>query len=389
MRSSRQFSALLRMNIAGIGQQVGPAVTIVVGIASAVGVLAAMLAMSVGARRDAMAHVRSDRVILTSVGSQSVGESSIPSEEVSALRDLPGIRRNANGQPIEVLEAQVIVEARRRDGGARIEFPLYGDSSGLADLRPELRVTAGRMFRPGLHELIASSLCAREYAGFDIGDRRTLRGGDWTVVGHFDQGPEMICTLYTDAGSILAAFGRDSYNDVTVMLQSPSGFDVLVAALKANPRLRVQAEAERELVARTMKGLDGILRFASYFVGAIMAVGATLGAMNSLYALVDIRRRDIATLRAIGFGPGPIVTAVLAESILLAILGALLGAGLAWVFFNGLSASPFGVSFQLAVTPLVVAVGASWALLMGLIGGLLPALRTAHVPVTLAFRASS
>jgi putative ABC transport system permease protein len=388
MRLSRQFSALLRMNIAGIGQQVGPAVTIVIGIASAVGVLAAMLAMSVGAGRDAMADVRPDRVILTSVGSQTVNDSSIPSEAASELRDLPGIRRNAKGQPIAVLEAEVIIEARRRDGGARIEFPLYGDTPGLTDLKPELHVTSGRMFRPGLNELIANNLCAREYTGFDIGDRRSLRGGDWTVVGHFDQGPAMICTLYTDAGSILAAFGRDSYNDATVMLQSPSGFDAFVAALKANPGLRVRAERERELVARTMQGLDGILQFASYFVGAIMAIGATLGAINSLYALVDTRRRDIATLRAIGFGPGPIVTAVLAESILLAILGALVGAGLAWTFFNGLAASPFGVSFQLAVTPLVFGVGAGWALLMGLIGGLLPALRTARVPVTLAFRAS-
>ncbi|MGB6450930.1 MAG: FtsX-like permease family protein [Steroidobacteraceae bacterium] len=376
------------MNIAGIGQQVGPAVTIVIGIASAVGVLAAMLAMSVGARRDAMADVRPDRVILTSVGSQSVNDSSIPREAASALRELPGIRRNAKGQPIAILEAEVIIEARRREGGARIQFPLYGDSSGLTDLRPELHVTSGRMFRTGLNELIASNLCAREYSGFDIGDRRTLRGGDWTVVGHFDQGPAMICTLYTDAGSILAAFGRDSYNDATVMLQMPSGFGAFVAALKANPGLRVQAEREREVVARTMNGFDGILQFASYFVGAIMAVGATLGAINSLYALVDTRRRDIATLRAIGFGPGPVVTAVLAESILLAILGALVGTALAWTFFNGLSASPFGISFQLAVTPLVFAVGAGWALLMGLIGGLLPALRTARVPVSLAFRAS-
>lgn len=388
MSSSKQFSALVRMNIAGIGQQIGPAVTIVIGIASAVGVLSAMLAMSFGAHREAMADVRADRVVLTSVGSQSVNDSSIPREAASAIGDLPGIRRSAKGQPIAVLEAEVIIEARRREGGARIQFPLYGVSSGLTDLRPELHVSSGRMFRPGLHELIASDLCAREYSGFDIGDRRTLRGGDWTVVGHFDEGPTIVCTLYTDAGSVLAAFGRDSYNDATVMLQSPSGFGAFEAVLKANPGLRVRAEREREVVEQNMKGFDRILQFAAYFVGAIMAIGATLGAMNSLYALVDIRRRDIATLRAIGFGSGPILTAVLAESILLAVLGALVGAGLAWIFFNGLSASPFGVSFQLAVTPLVVAVGAGWALLMGLMGGLLPALRTARVPVTAAFRAS-
>jgi putative ABC transport system permease protein len=141
-------------------------------------------------------------------------------------------------------------------------------------------------------------------------------------------------------------------------------------------------------MAQTFKPLNSILDFASYFVGAIMAIGGTLGAINSLYAIVDSRRRELATLRAIGFRPGTIVAATLCESMLLAIPGALLGAALAWVLFNGLSASPFGYSFRLEVTPALALLGVIWALVMGLIGGILPAVRAARVPVTTALRAT-
>lgn len=389
MSATRQFNAILRTNLMGLTQRLGTALTIVIGITCAVGVLVSMLAMGVGARRQAMGDVRPDRVILTNAGSQAPMDSSISKEAAFAILDIPGIRKNARGEPIALLEAEVIVEARKRSDGARINFPLYGVSSGLSDLRPELHLTAGRMFQPGLHELIASNLCAREYVGFGIGEHRSLRGSDWTIVGHFDQGHgEISCIVYADANSILSAFGRDTYNQVTVMLQSPAGFDAFVAALKASPGLRVQAKRESEVVAQSMKGFNGILKFASYFVGTIMAAGATLGAVNSLYALVDSRRRELATLRAIGFRSGPILISTVAESMLLAIPGALLGAGLAWMFFNGLSASPFGFSFQLAVTPSLAALGVGWALAMGLAGGILPALRAAHIPVTMALRST-
>jgi putative ABC transport system permease protein len=171
------------------------------------------------------------------------------------------------------------------------------------------------------------------------------------------------------------------------MLESATGYDELLRALKGNPTFHVEAKHESEVVEEDFKGFHGILNFASYFVGVIMAIGATLGAINSLYALVDARRRELATLRAIGFGSGAIVVSILSESILFAVPGALLGGTLAWAFFNGLSASPFGFSFQLAVTPSLVVLGIAWALAMGLIGGLLPALRAARVSVTTALRA--
>jgi putative ABC transport system permease protein len=243
------------------------------------------------------------------------------------------------------------------------------------------------MFQPGLHELIASSPCARQFTGFEIGDRRPIHGNDWTIVGHFDEGQAQQCIVYADVDSMMSTFHQNSYASVMVSLQSAADFEALRDAIKANPSLHLEAKHESDVVEDDFKQLNAILDFVSYFVGTIMAIAATLGAVNSLYAIVDSRRRELATLRAIGFGSGAIVVSILVESILLALPGALLGSVLAWVLFNGLSASPFGYSFQLAVTPSLAALGIAWALGMGLLGGLLPALRAARVPVTTALRA--
>jgi putative ABC transport system permease protein len=172
------------------------------------------------------------------------------------------------------------------------------------------------------------------------------------------------------------------------MLESPGSFEPLRAAVQSNPSLHLDVQREREAVEQDFKPLNALLNFISYFVGSIMAIGATLGAVNSLYAIVDARRRELATLRAIGFRAAPIIASVLCESILLALPGALLGGALAWILFNGLAASPFGFSFNLAVTPDLAVIGVVWALAMGFVGGLLPALRAGRVPVTTALRAT-
>jgi putative ABC transport system permease protein len=297
-------------------------------------------------------------------------------------------RKDANGQPIVVFESFVPSEGRRRVTGNRIFLPLVGTTTGVTEYLPEMRFTGGRMFQRGLHELIASNPCVRQFTGFEIGDRRSIRGIDWTVVGNFDQGYAQQCVVYADVDTIMSTFDRNSYTLVSVRLQSPGDYDTFRAAIEANPTLHLEARHESEAVEEQFKPLNALLNFVSYFVGTIMAIAATLGAVNSLYAIVDSRRRELATLRAIGFGSGPIVASVLCESILLALPGALVGGALAWIFFNGMSASPFGYSFQLAVTPSLAVLGIAWALGMGLVGGLLPALRAVRVPVTTALRAT-
>jgi putative ABC transport system permease protein len=383
---ARQSFAMLLVNLSGVRERMASVLTIIIGVTCAVGVLVSMLAMGTGARRQELGNVRADRVVLMTSGAR-VFQSDISREEAAAVIGLPGILKGAGGEPIVVAETEVPVEGRRRVVGNRIFFPLIGTTPTVSQYRPEMRFTSGRMFQTGLHELIAANPCPRQFTGFDIGDRRPIHGTDWTVVGHFDLGQEQQCIVFADVDSLMSTLSRNTYSSVSVRLQSPSDFDAFRDAVKGNPALHLEAQRERDVVEDGFKELNAILNFVSYFVGTIMAIGATLGAVNSLYAIVDSRRRELATLRAIGFGPGPIVASVLVESVLWALPGAVLGCALAWVFFNGLSASPFGYSFQLAVTPSLAVLGILWALGMGLLGGLLPALRAARAPVTTALRA--
>jgi putative ABC transport system permease protein len=388
MNFLKQLRMLLRMNLLGATQRLGLVCTTVIGVTCAVGVLVSMLAMGVGARRAAMGNVRADRASVLSIDAIGPDQSSISKDVAALVGDLPGIRRNVGGQPIAVPEILVFVQARRNDSGNLVGFPMIGVGAGLNDYAPELHLTAGRMFRPGLLELIASNSCAHQYQRFRVGAQQLIQGVEWLVVGNFDLGRSANCDVYADANTVLSAFRRDSYNAVNVMLRSASTFGELGNAIKGNPLLHLRVEHEAELAEADVQQVNGILNFVSYFVGAILAIAATIGAANSLYAMVDSRRRELATLRAIGFRGLPLIASILSEAVLLAIPGALIGAGLAWLFFNDRAASPLGYQFHLAVTPSLALVGIGWAIFIGLIGGLMPAFRAATVPVTVALRAT-
>jgi putative ABC transport system permease protein len=334
-----------------------------------------------------MGNVSPNRATLTSVDAPSPAQSNIAQDAASLIRGLPGIRRNAQDKPIVVFQVTVFVQARSKIDRSQTGFPVIGVTPGLTDYQPELRLTAGRLFNPGVHELIASNKCARQYTDFGVGAKRHMRGGDWLVVGNFDLA-STVCVVFGDGDTILSAFGRNTYNQANVMLESPATFATLASALKANPTLHLKVQHEAEIFEQNMQQINGILNFISYFVGSIMALAATIGAANSLYAIVDGRRRESAILRAVGFSSAPIIASVVSESILLALPGALMGALVAWMLFNGLLASPLGASFHMAVTPSLALLGLGWALCIGLIGGLLPALRAARVPVTVAMRAA-
>lgn len=385
----KQLGMLLRMNLLSLPQNLGMACTTVIGVTCAVGVLVSMLAMGVGARRAAMGNVRPDRASVLSAGAVGPAQSNISKDVAALIEELPGIRRNSRGQPIAVPEVSVFVSARRKGSGQLVGFPLTGAGARLTDYAPELHLTAGRMFRPGLRELIASNACAHQYRDFSLGDRPLMQGVEWLVVGNFDLGHTTEnCFVYADLDTVLSAFKRSSYNQVDVMMRSPTSFDELSNAIKGNPLLPVRLEHEAELAAAGVRQINGILNFVSYFVGAILAVAATIGAANSLYALVDSRRRELATLRAIGFSGAPVMAATLSEAILLSVPGALMGAALAWLLFDGRAASPFGFEFHLAVSPSLALLGIIWALCMGLIGGLMPAIQSARIPVSEALRAT-
>ena len=386
MRFLRELFALLLVNLSGITQRLGAALTILVGVTCAVGVLVSMLAMGTGAREQQTLNVRADHVVLTTRGTVQ-GQGSISKQEAAVILGLPGVRKDARGDPIVIFQSMVPMEGRRRATDKRIYFPLVGVTGKMSEPGSDLRFTAGRVFEPGLHELVASNACRRQFIGFELGDRRLIRGSDWIVVGHFDQGNAQNCVVHADAETLMSALSRTTYSSATAVLQSPGDYAMLRAAVTGNPALRLDVQHEKDAVASAFKPVNSILNFVSFFVGTIMAIGATLGAVNSLYAIVDSRQREIATLRAIGFSPAAVVLAVLLESMLLALPGALLGTALAWLLFNGLAASPFGYSFQLSVTFSLAVLGIEWGLVMGLLGGLLPALRAARMPVVTALRA--
>lgn len=387
MNFFRQLFAILRVNLAGLPQRLGSSLTILVGVTSAVGVLVSMLAMGTGAREQELATVRPDRIILTTTGSR-FGQGNISQDEAAVILGLPGIRKNAKGDPIVAFESVVPIQGRRQVTGLRIYFPLIGITPNVTELAPETHFTAGRMFQPGLQELVVSNPCRRQFIGFEMGDRRPLHGSDWTIVGQFDRGSSQQCVVYADVKTLMTVLKRNTYSNVSALLNSPADYDVLHDAVSANPTLHLEVQHEADAIADAFKPLNAILNFVSFFVGTIMAVGATLGAVNSLYAIVDSRRREMATLRAIGFSGSAVVVSVLIESMLLALPGAVLGTLAAWLLFNNLAASPFGFSFQLSVTPPLAVIGIEWALVMGLLGGLLPALRAARMPITTALRAT-
>jgi putative ABC transport system permease protein len=389
MSLAKQFWALLGMNLASIPRRLGLVCTIIIGVTCTVGVLVSMLAMGVGAHQEAMGNVRPDRVILWSTGALNSGQSTISKDTAVLLHDLPEIKRNARGEPIAVSQVFTFVQARNKTDGGLIGFPLSGVTGPLPDYMPELHLTSGRLFKSGLREVIASNKCPHDYNDFAVGDKRRMPGGDWLVVGSFDLGStEGTCVVFADGETVQSAFKRDVYNEVDVMLQSPGAFASFTRAIKANPQIKVQAKHEAEVVEENSQQFNWILNFISYFVGGIMALAATIGAANSLYAIVDGRRRELATLRAIGFRSLPIVASVLSESILLAVPGALIGALVAWLLCNGLHASPLGASFRLAVTPALAALGVGWAMGIGILSGLVPAVTAARVPVTVALRAT-
>ncbi|MGH2843345.1 MAG: ABC transporter permease [Solirubrobacteraceae bacterium] len=303
-----------------------------------------------------------------------------------------GIAKDTQGRPIASAEALGQIQVQPQGGGKPVNVALRGVAGVESELRPEIHLVAGRMFRPGLHELIVGRTLQERY-GLGIGSELMFQNGDWRVVGVFaSAGPSLLeSEIFTDAQTLLAAYQRTWVHSVTVRLAGPGALEQLQHALTADPTLHVTAVRESTFADRQSRGLNRVLRTIGYFIGGMMAAGALFGALNSLYASVSARSVEIATLRAIGFGSSSVVISVLAEALLLSVAGALLGALCAWLFFNGhISSMQLGVApvaFAMTVTPALVVLGIVWACVIGMIGGLFPALRAARTPVARALNA--
>lgn len=386
MRILTQLLTVSSINLRNLPQRATASSVIVGSTAAVVAVLISVLAMGVGLARTVAGTGRADRALILSAGAQDEATSSISREAVPRIASAPGIRRTGAGDPIADAELTVQFQVPRKSNHKPVSIALRGVGRAAPALRPELRLVAGRMFRPGLHELIAGRAAQAQYADLDIGSRVHLPGGEWTIVGIFAS--TGVSTLDSgalgDAETLMTAFRHNWFNSVTALLDSPASLDRLQRALAADPTLHVEARRESEYFASHSHALNVLLEFIGYFIGGMMAVGAAFGALNTMYAAVASRAREIAMLRAMGFGGGAVVISVLFEALALAIAGALIGALLAWLLFDGHVTSLGAgtqIDFALAVTPGLIALGILWAFAIGAIGGLFPALRAARLPV--------
>lgn len=388
-----QIVAITGLNLRSVPQRWGPSLVIVIGLAGVVAVFTALLAMAQGFQTTLQDAGRADNAIILRGGSGAELNSGFGGDTADLIKLGPGIRKGADGRPLASGELIVISELLKKGetrNGANVT--LRGVEPAAFELRPQLRIVEGRKFEPGLREIIVGTGIARQFAGAGVGETIRMRGSDWTVVGHFESGDANDSEMWTDAGTAQSAFNRgNGFSAVRVGLESPAALDTLKAALTSDPRLTVEVLDEREYYSAQTKQFRQTISVLAGVVTFIMALGAIFAALNTMYAAVATRTREIATLRAIGFGALPVLVSVMIEAIVLAAIGGLVGAGLAWLLFDNLSVSTLGqnftqVVFAFQVSGALVLAGFVIAVLIGSIGGLLPAIRAARMKVTTALR---
>ncbi|MCT4541880.1 MULTISPECIES: ABC transporter permease [Stenotrophomonas] len=390
-RSGRLALAATRIGVASLPQRWGASSVVVVGIAGVVGVLVAMLAMGQGFQSTLNSTGDDTTAIVLRGGSQAETNSVITREQTPLLSTLPGVSKDAQGRPMISPELSQVVNLVSKGDGTDVnaQFRGVGEMGWL--VHDKVKVTEGRQFKPGLREIVVGKGAQSQFRGLDVGQTLTLGNQQWTVVGAFNSGDSHDSELWTDAETLATTYQRGAWQSISVRTDGKAGFDQFKAAVAADPRLKLDVETTKAYYAKQGGGLTKLISVLGTVIGAIMAFGAVFGALNTMYAAVATRAREIATMRAIGFRGLPVVTAIMLETMLLALIGGLLGGLVAWAIFNGYSVSTIGsnfsqVVFQFKVSPELLWSGLKWALGIGLVGGLFPALRAARLPITTALR---
>jgi putative ABC transport system permease protein len=387
----KQIVAVTALNVRGIKQRLVASSVIVVGIMSVVGVLVSVLTMAGSLSGTLLAAGHAERAIVLRAGANAEGASTLSVDAAATIAGAPGVARAANGDPAATADILVPANFTRRSDGSIAALSVRGVSD-LHGVRPEIELVEGRLFSAGLRELIVGRNAQRAFGGIEIGDRVALRDSEWTIVGVYRSGDVAESGMLTDAATLQSAYQRAVFNSVTVRLESADSFDAFKTALTTNPSLSVDVFREPDYFAQQTEDLSGLFFFVTYIVTGIMAAGALVGAINTMYSAVSTRRLEIATLRAIGFGASGVIVSVLAEAVLLALLGACAGATISWLLFSGDTISLGGgqgsLVTELTITPATLVTGVVWAVTAGFLGGLFPALRAARLPVATALRAT-
>jgi putative ABC transport system permease protein len=394
-RSGRRAMSVANVGISTLGQRLGSSAVIVVGIAGVVGVLVAMLSMAEGYAETLRKTGSADTAIVLRGGSAAEVASGLDRDSLLQIAQTPGIARDPKGEPLAspetVVAANLPIKGGAADEDGSVQLRGVGAQAWL--VRPQVHIVEGRRFTPGLRELIVGRGAARQFVGLVPGQPIRLGSQTWTVAGVFASGDALESEIWADSNVVAETYGRgSSRNSVTVRLADANGFGAFKTALEANPQLKIEASTTLDFFSKQSESTVNVIRVIGIVVGAIMAIGAMFGALNTMFAAVAARAREIATLRAIGFAGLPVVVAILLETMLLALAGGVIGGVAAWLVFNGYAASTMAagsvgtLSFELHVTPGVLWQGLKWALAIGFIGGLFPAVRAATMPVTAALR---
>jgi putative ABC transport system permease protein len=388
-----QIAAITGLNLKSIPERWASSLVIVVGLAGVVAVFTALLAMAAGFEKTLAATGRIDNAIVLRGGSATELNSGLDRDSTLLVRQAPGVRKGADGKPLASAEMIVIAElVRQGDEKNGANITVRGVEANGFVLRPQLKIVEGRKFKTGLRELIVGRGVTRQFQGAELGKTVRMRGSDWTVVGIFESNDAHDSELWADAEVAQTTFNRRGYSSVLVGLDSADSLRTLKDALTSDPRLTVDVKDELDYYSSQTKNFRRQIGFLAGMVTLIMALGAIFAALNTMYAAVAARGKEIATLRALGFGGFPVMVSVLIESLALAFVGGVIGALLAYLLFNNFSVSTLGenftqVVFAFKVTPSLVVTGLVIALVIGMIGGLLPAWRAARMPVTAALRA--
>jgi putative ABC transport system permease protein len=369
-------------------------VVAIVGIAGTVGVFVAMLALAKGLEATLVTSGSPNSAIVSRAGSTSDMDTAVSRESARIIGDAPGVGRTKNDEPIVSGEVLAVASLPASGSGESINVQLRGVTPLALQARDVLKIAEGRFFDPGMAELVVGQNARRVVAGMQLGRRARFAGREWTVVGILDGGGSAFDSeIWCDATLLQQAFDRPVglFQVVAVKLEAPDSLTRFKDALTADPRLGVQVERERDYYARQSLVASAVIRVVGFLVVSVMGIGAVFAGLNTMYSAVAARAREVATLRALGFGPISVVISFVFESLVIALLGGVLGC-LAVFPVNGLAVSILNfrtfsqLAFAFRVTPGILGMGLAFALGIGLVGGASPAIHAARLPVASALR---
>lgn len=388
-----QIVSVSLFNLRTLSQRLGSSATAVLGIAGVVAVTVSVLSIAQGIVKTMESSSEPDNVIVLRNGATSEMMSGLSGDEVRFISEAPGLARVEDGA-LSSSELFVIIDVPLKSTGTDANVPMRGVTKHAAEIRSGFEIVEGRMFEPGLNEVIVGIGGQDSFMGLEVGNSITIAQEEWPIVGSFTTGGGISETeIWVDAPVLQQSYRRgNSYQAVYAKLQSPDSFQEFKDALTTDPRLNVKVALAADYYSEQSTMLTNLIRGLGTLVAVLMGFGAVFGALNTMYTAVAARAREIATLRALGFHSGPVVISVLFESLLLALVGGAIGAVISWLVFDGFKASTVNMSsfsqvaFSFDVSSGLLVTGIVFAMVIGAIGGLFPAIRAARQPISTALR---